>query len=107
LAGRRGFGMQTVQSALDTLFRGSSLHYEILDQRSIGVFSSVYQSAAVKPAMLSSAILAAPAANSVDTDVQFEESAEQAPTSVPPSFSRPLQNLLKNGEERTWADHEK
>jgi hypothetical protein len=64
----RVLGTQTVRSALDRLLRGSGLHYEILDQRSIGIFSSTYKSAAIKRPMRSKVVASAPAVNSPDTD---------------------------------------
>jgi hypothetical protein len=69
----RVLGTQTVRSALDTLLRGSGLHYEILDRRSIGIFSSTYQSAAIKRPIRSRNIASVPAVNSVDTAGLLEE----------------------------------
>jgi len=69
----RVFGTQTVQQALDTLLRGSDLHYQPLDQRSIAILSSTDPTAAVKRPRRPKAVAPASAANSVDMDRPPEE----------------------------------
>ena len=71
IAARPVLGTQTVQKALDTMLRGSRLHYEILDSRSIGIFPD--HSAAVKPANHPKDIAPARDPNSAGTEAPLEE----------------------------------
>jgi outer membrane receptor protein involved in Fe transport len=66
-------GTLTVQQVLDTLLRGSGLHYQTLDQRSIAVLSSTDPTAAIPHPARSQAAPSVSTAKTTETDRPPEE----------------------------------